>query len=219
MLSPIFLTIAITGFSVAFLHAALPTHWLPFVMTARAQGWNRSKTMGVTLMAGTGHVAFTSVLGLLLVWLGIELDERLGQVFHWAAGAILITLGIFYLSKKLRGRSHCHAHHHEILDSVAGTSQLISDRAAISGLVVLLTLSPCEVFLPVYLSGIQFGWSGFFILSAVLAIATLGGMLLFTWLTLVGLEKLELEIIEKYENEILGAALVGLGILVLTLEH
>jgi hypothetical protein len=46
----------------------------------------------------------------------------------------------------------------------------------------MLTLSPCEGFLPVYLSGVQFGWRGFVVLSIILAIATLAGMTLFTWL-------------------------------------
>ena len=43
----VFTTIAVTGFTVAFLHAAIPTHWLPFVLTARVQKWNRSETVFV----------------------------------------------------------------------------------------------------------------------------------------------------------------------------
>jgi len=34
-----FFALAATGLSVAFIHAAIPTHWLPFVVVARAQGW------------------------------------------------------------------------------------------------------------------------------------------------------------------------------------
>ena len=30
------------GFVTAFLHAALPTHWLPFTLVGRAQGWRAS---------------------------------------------------------------------------------------------------------------------------------------------------------------------------------
>ena len=45
-------TIAITGFGIAFFHAAIPTHWLPFVLTARAQRWNRSKTLIITAHGG-----------------------------------------------------------------------------------------------------------------------------------------------------------------------
>ena len=51
-------TIAITGFSIAFFHAAIPTHWLPFVLTARAQRWSRSKTLTITALAATGHACF-----------------------------------------------------------------------------------------------------------------------------------------------------------------
>ncbi len=44
--------IAATGFTVAFCHAAIPTHWLPFVLTARVQKWNKSKTLLITMLAG-----------------------------------------------------------------------------------------------------------------------------------------------------------------------
>lgn len=70
----LFTTIVITGFTVAFLHAAISTHWLPFVLTARVQKWNRSKTLFVTALAGSGHVLFTAVLGFLVAWFGIALN-------------------------------------------------------------------------------------------------------------------------------------------------
>ena len=49
--SKVFTAIAATGFSVAFFHAAIPTHWLPFVLTARVQKWNKSKTLLITTLA------------------------------------------------------------------------------------------------------------------------------------------------------------------------
>jgi hypothetical protein len=78
MTNDIFITIAVTGFTVAFLHAAIPTHWLPFVLTARAQRWNHTKTLFITALAGTGHVLFTTVLGVLVVWFGIGLSNKVG---------------------------------------------------------------------------------------------------------------------------------------------
>ncbi len=60
-------TIAATGFTVAFFHAAIPTHWLPFVLVGRAQHWTRAKTLLVTMLAGLGHVLFTAALGFLVV--------------------------------------------------------------------------------------------------------------------------------------------------------
>ena len=64
MNSAMLTTIAATGFTVAFFHAAIPTHWLPFVLVSRARGWSRGKTLAVATLAGLGHVAITSLLGL-----------------------------------------------------------------------------------------------------------------------------------------------------------
>ena len=93
-----------------------------------------------------------------------------------------------------------------------------SDRAVILGLFTLLTFSPCEGFLPIYLSGIRYGWAGFAVLSVVLAVATLAGMMVFTSLTMAGLEKFKLQALEKYESAILGALLCALGVAVIAFE-
>jgi hypothetical protein len=186
-----------------------------------------------------GHVALTSLLGLVIAWFGFQLDQRLGQAFPWITGGLLFAIGGFYLWRQWRGGGICHhkvvgSHHHA--DEHCGhehghshwedelkDSSLVSDRAgegaAIGGLFVMLTLSPCEGFLPVYLSGVQFGWQGFFVLSAILAVATLLGMLLFTWLALLGLEKVELKSFEKYEAGLLGGLFVLLGVIIVLLER
>ena len=83
----------------------------------------------------------------------------------------------------------------------------------------MLTLSPCEGFLPIYLSGVRFGWHGFFVLSAILAVAALAAMTLLTWLTLVGLDRFRIKNFERYEAGLLGVLFTMLGVLVLMLEH
>ena len=93
------------------------------------------------------------------------------------------------------------------------------DWAAISGLLMMLTLSPCEGFLPVYLSGVQFGWTGFFVLSAILAVAALVGMTLFTWLALLGFDRIRIQNFERYEAGLLGTLFVILGAVVVVLER
>ena len=50
--SKVFTTIAVTGFTVAFFHAAIPTHWLPFVLTARVQGWSKARTLAIVVIGG-----------------------------------------------------------------------------------------------------------------------------------------------------------------------
>lgn len=104
MNSTVLTTLAVTGFTVAFFHAAIPTHWLPFVLVARARGWNRAKTLLVTVFAGLGHVALTTVLGLGLAWLGFQVDESLGEAFPKIAGAVLLAVGVYYFWRQWRGR-------------------------------------------------------------------------------------------------------------------
>jgi len=348
----VFTTIALTGFSIAFFHAAIPTHWLPFVITARAQRWNRNKTICVTALAGTGHVLFTALLGFLIAWFGIALHDKIGPWFPWIAGGALMLFGLFYVYRQISGSGCGHSHlfgghkHHgttphlhvhegaalhpgphggalietgggvvelaivretdaarfrlypasspkqsvaavpqagmtletvraderrqsfsfqqadgylvstepipgphdfiailgvphgnhvhayethfhephehkppeETIEVVAPQRGRISDRVAITSLLALLTFSPCESFLPVYVSGVRYGWLGFVLLTAILSIATVLGMVVFTWLTLTNLEKLNLRFLEKYESGIIGGLLCTLGILVIVLE-
>ena len=86
-------------------------------------------------------------------------------------------------------------------------------------LLALLTFSPCEGFLPIYLSAVRFGWRGFAWLTLILAVAALAGMTLFTWLTLRGLEQVRIRRLERREAGLIGGAFCILGVLVVLLEH
>ena len=224
MISPLFVSILATGFAVAFLHGALPNHWLPFVLVSRRQGWSKGKTLAITALAGLGHAAVTMLLGLLLVALGLAVGDRLGPALPLVAGGLLILFGLYYLANHARG-GHLHlpflgrlAPAHGFADEdVSGTA--LSDRAAILGLLAILALSPCEAFIPVYLSGLRFGWVGFGLLSLVLAGAAMASMVGLTGLSLAGAGWLGLKSTERYEGLVLGAALCLLGTLVMLLEH
>jgi nickel/cobalt exporter len=237
MNSAVLTTIALTGFTVAFFHAAIPTHWLPFVLVSRARKWRRGKTLAVAALAGLGHVLLTSVLGLFIAWFGFKLDEKAGQYFPRLAGGVLLAIGFFYLWRQARGgvlhhhapggshrpsaecgHEHDHSHWDEELKDTALVSGRAGDWAAISGLFVMLTLSPCEGFLPVYLSGVQFGWRGFVVLSLILALGTLAGMMVFTTLTLVGLARFSVQRFERYEAALLGGIFVVLGVMLIVFE-
>ena len=234
-------TIALTGFGVAFFHAAIPTHWLPFVLTSRVQGWNKSKTIAVTALAGTGHVIVTAALGLAITLFGSAPSETIGAWFPRIAGGALLLFGLYYLIRQLIGKGHVHFHyphehlhehghghdhehahshdHHHDHDHDEGCqAHPTSDRAAILSLLAFLTFSPCEGFVPFYVSGIRYGWGGFAVLTAVLSIATVAGMVLFTSLTLAGLSKLKLGVLEKYESVLMGVLLCAVGILIILFE-
>ena len=86
-----------------------------------------------------------------------------------------------------------------------------SDWGAIASLLALLTFSPCEGFLPVYVSGVRYGWSGFFLLTMILSVATVAGMVVFTWLTLAGMEKLKLPFPGKIRKRAHGGSALPAG--------
>ena len=232
-------TIAVTGFGVAFFHAAIPTHWLPFVLTARVQKWTASKTIAVTALAGTGHVLVTAALGLAITLFGAVISERIGAWFPRIAGGALLVFGFYYLFRQLIGKGHVHFHYphehlyehehkggpdhghnpeHEHDHDDGCQAHPTSDRAAILSLLAFLTFSPCEGFVPFYVSGIRYGWAGFAVLTAVLSLATVAGMVIFTSLTIAGLSKMKLGVLEKYESVIMGVLLCAVGVLIIVFE-
>lgn len=208
------LTLATTGFSVAFLHAATPTHWLPFVAIGRVRGWSRSRTLAAVALAGGGHILTTTILGIALAWFGFELEKHLHEVFHWTVAAILIGLGTWLAFRAPHGNDcrHCQGYPEKLVPEA-------TDRAALYGLFLTLTLSPCELFLPVYLTAVPLGWSGIIWLSMVLAVATLGGMLTLTWLTLLGAHRFRLRWLDRLDQRAIGALLATLGIATLAFSH
>jgi nickel/cobalt transporter (NicO) family protein len=200
-------TIAFTGFTVEFFHAAISTHWLPFVAAGRAQRWTHSKTLLIIALAGTGHVLATVLLGLILTIFGVALSSRIGTWFPRIAGGLLIGLGLFYIWRQPSGHAHSHTHlfskgrygegghqhEHELKESLAHfrapdiSRTRTSDWIAISNLFAMLTFSPREAVLPIYVSGIRFGWGGFALLTLILSTAAVAGVLVFTWLALIGI--------------------------------
>jgi NADH:ubiquinone oxidoreductase subunit 3 (subunit A) len=57
------------------------------------------------------------------------------------------------------------------------------------------------------------------VLSLILAVGTLAGMLVFTWLSLVGLERVQVRRLERYEAAMLGTIFTVLGVLLVVFEH
>ena len=243
MNQPLLFSILLAGFAVAFFHTAIPTHWLPFALTGRAQGWSHAKTLTVTGFAALGHTAFTTFLGVLVALLGMTVDRWTGQIFPWIAGGLLFAVGLFFLIRQAAGRGHAHflhrhdhpndgphLHDHDHPHHHTGEGLLVedhqvelparktSDRAAIVSLLALLTFSPCEGFLPIYVSAVRLGWQGFLLSSVVLAVATMAGMMTFTALTMTGLNRINLPAIEKYESGILGLVLCVLAVVIVFAE-
>jgi nickel/cobalt exporter len=207
--SSAFASIITAGFVVAFLHAAMPTHWLPFVLVGRAQNWSRGRTLGVTALAGMGHSLFTAVLGLAVTAAGLAIEPQLGRLFPRIVGCALVLLGLFYVIRHSQGTRASNA-----VGEAGAPRRYRSDAAAVWGLLALLTFMPSEAVLPIYLANINAGWAGFAVLSVVLTGATTVGMLLFTALFMAGASRLKLGRLERYELLLVGVTLCLFGLFV-----
>ena len=204
------------GFVAAFLHAALPTHWLPFVLVGRAQRWTLPKVLGAVATAGLAHIATTAVVGALIVAAGLALDQWIEGLMPHLSAVLLFAFGGFYLIKAMVRRTAPLAANGATLELSEPT---VSHAAAFWGLVAMLAISPGEVLLPIYMSSAQEGVGALALLTIAFAVGTILGMGVFTTLARAGASVLKLERWARYEGAVLGVALIGLGLLVLLHQH
>ena len=202
------------GFATAFLHAALPTHWLPFVLVGRGQRWSLSQVLGAVTIAGLAHIATTAAAGGLIVAAGLAMDQWISGLLPNLSAGLLFLFGAFYLGRAL------------LRQPVMGggpalelSEPTVSHAAAFWGLVALMALSPGEVLLPIYLSQATEGLLALGGLTVAFAAGTVLGMALFTVLARAGWSVLRLERWARYEGVILGLALIVIGLLVVLRQH
>ena len=205
------------AFSNALLHALIPSHWLSFAVVGRANRWPMRTTLVVTAIAGTGHVLITVALGLIVARIGKEFARFIPPVVeHAAAAAALIVLGITFFVRALRrsGCQHPGHHHHDH----GGDRDVTAAPGAVSALVLGMTLSPCLDLLSIYIAAASFPWPVVGAVSVVMAVTTLAFMVGLVWLTLLGLQRLKLNWLERNEGFVVAAILVILGIYILFLR-
>jgi len=207
------------GFAAAFLHAALPTHWLPFVLVGRAQRWSLTRNLLAVTAAGLAHIATTAVVGSLIVAAGMALDEVVAGLLPHLSAVLLFGFGGFYLIKSFVRRPAMAGGPSLDLAEPPGLQDKASHSAAFWGLVAVMALSPGEVLLPIYMSSAQEGAMALALLTLVFAVGTVLGMATFTTLARAGASVLRLERWARYEGAILGVALIAIGLLIVTHQH
>ena len=211
---PLALSLIGGGFATALLHSALPTHWLPFVLVAQAQGWRTTRLTAVTTVAALAHIISTALVGLLIVGAGLALETWVEGLAPRLAAVFLALLGLFYLLRSLRA------------PALAGAAGALGEppaapghRTAALGLIALLALSPGEVLLPLYLTASDQGAGVIVALTLAMALGTVIGMLGLVLLARAGAQALRLDRWARYERVLLGLALLGLALFVALRGH
>ena len=211
---PVLLSLLGAGFATAFLHAALPTHWLPFVLVGRGQRWTLPQVLTAVATAGLAHILSTAVVGGLIVAAGIAMDQWISGLLPGLSAGLLFLFGAFYLGKALLRPAIMAGG-----PALALSEPTVSHAAAFWGLVAMMAISPGEVLLPIYLSQATQGLLVLSALTLTFAAGTVLGMTLFTVLARAGWSVLRLERWARYEGVILGLALILIGLLVFLRQH
>ena len=189
--------------TVSLLHTLLPSHWLCFALVGRAQKWSLRRTLGVTAIAGTCHVAATVILGILAVRVGGTLipEESQGVV----SAGILIGMGSIFLLLHLFQKGHTHEHD--------------LDRMAIFTLILLPTVSPCTAVIPLFPIVAHGGTLFFVLMASVLMVTTLGVMMLLVSLSSLGVDRMRFTFVDRYEKALVGGILCILGLFVFAMHR
>lgn len=188
----------------AAIHALIPNHWLPLVAVAKAEGWKKKEITTVTLLAAGAHVFGTVVLGIVLGYIGKELEEEYGKTITVASAVILIVFGLIYFTVNL---PH---HHHSTQQDVSAYKR--SKTRWVWIFIGMMFLSPCLEVESLFLSAGVFGMSAVLALAATYAVVSILGIWLLVSLGIKGVNLLPAEFIEHNEKKISGIVLILVGI-------
>jgi len=222
--------LSVTAISLGFLHTVLgPDHYLPFIVLSQAKGWSVRKTMIITFLCGAGHVLSSVILGLIGIGVGMSVNKLVsvesfrGNIAGWlfiAFGLVYMVISIRNLIKKHR-HSHSHFHYgankheHEHDHSEEHTHVHETDTKSTTPwiLFIIFFFGPCEPLIPILMyPASENNISGAILVSVLFSVVTIATMMSIVLAFKLGLSKINLKPIEKYNHLIAGSLIFFSGI-------
>lgn len=186
-------------------HALIPSHWLPVIAIGRQEGWPTRQILWVTFLAGLAHVLSTVLLGGALAAAGGALAGRAELFSRWMAPVLLATLGAYYV-----WRHYYHHHFHLHTQKMRW--------GIVASLTIAMFFSPCLEIEGYFLAAGQYGWPFVGLLATLYGAVTIAGMLVWVWLVLNGLHRLNWHKWEHNAGLITGFTLIASGVLLFFFE-
>jgi nickel/cobalt transporter (NicO) family protein len=203
--------------SIGSIHTLAPDHWVPFAALARAQRWSAWRTALITTACGLGHVTGSVALGLLSVFLGVELLQHFGQRLESASGLLLIGFGVAYavwgLRRSARAHRHAHGHHHghSHHHGLGHSPSSLSPWA----LFLVFSADPCVAVIPLIFAAAPLGWPTTLSVIVAYEVATIGTMVALVLPTRAAATVAHSAWVDRHGDAVAGAvvALVGMAVL------
>lgn len=202
---------ASAAFTLGLVHSLAPGHWLPVVLLARARRWSRPTAALGALVAASGHVFLSIVIGVLLVAVGAQLFRQHGEAIEEYAGIGLIVFGIGYAAWAWFNHSACRVHSH-------GHHGPEVTRVKVPFVFLFtLGLSPCLTILPTFVAAAAAGVPALLWAIVGFALGVITALVGATLLGAAGVMKLDHPFLEHYGDVLTGvvAALMGVAFLLI----
>lgn len=199
-------------FSIAFLHALAPDHWMPFAVIGKAQKWSKVKLLVITFISGIGHVGSSILLGSIGILLGFSLSKMKTAESHRGEIALWLLIG-FGIAYTIWGLKKARDYKHEHMSQKALKSKTIT----LWTLFAVFVLGPCEPLIPLMFLATEYGWQGIFLTSIAFSIVTIFMMLGQSLLAYFGIQLIRHDIAERYSHAFAGLVIVLTGGFVLLL--
>ncbi len=233
--------LVVTVAAVGVLHTVVPDHWVPIVVFARQRGWSVARTAYSAGIAGTGHVATTLLLGVMVWGLGAALSARYAHLVSVASAIALLVFGVWiayggWKEAPLRASSeqshlahaHLHAHEggvvhvhwhqhqegalHEVREGVAVAHA--HEHAASGRMALLLVLgsSPMIEGIPAFMAASPKGSIVLAIMAVTLAVPTIATYITMCVAGLRSLQRTSLGPLERYGEMLSGLFVAAVGL-------
>jgi hypothetical protein len=202
--------LALAAVGVGSLHTIAPDHWVPFAALARAQGWSRTRTAGITALCGFGHVTVSVLLGALALAFGVEVLRVVGRQMEAVAGLLLIGFGLIYAVRGLRhAGAHVHGHHHVHYDHVHDPHRMTP-----WALFLLFSADPCVAVMPILFAAAPLGILRTAFVVGAYEAATIGTMVALVLPAAAAANRIGHRWTARYGDVAAGALIASVGALV-----
>ena len=216
-------TLVVAAASLGSVHTLAPDHWMPFVALARAEGWTTRRTAAITAACGLGHVTVSVLLGLVSVFLGLELVQTFGRRLESVAGVVLIAFGVAYglwgLHRAVQRRWHDHGHGHTHWHGGHSHPHTHAHDVRLTPWLLFLVFcaDPCVAVIPLMFAAAPLGWPALAAVVAAYEAATIGTMVVLVLPARMVVSAVRSTWIDRYGDALAGGVIAGVGMAVVGL--
>ena len=216
----------LTAISIACIHTVTgPDHYLPFIALSKSRGWSAGKTIGWTVLCGSGHVLSSVVLGLCGAALGWSLsklawfEDIRGGIAGWFMLFFGFLYGLWGIYAAYKNIPHKHFEQGSgndlyVYEHKHGESVAHKERYKVTPwmMFIIFILGPCEPMIPLlYFPAAKNSWPGMLLLIAVYTLVTLATMLTMVLLGYYGIGFFKPGKIERYIHALGGLTIFTCG--------